>query len=87
MGYLLIVGPKLKDRDFEIREKYREKIREKLSHLGIVLQEYVWIWDRKNWLKLVVGKYEKAEDSVYLQRFLQKNGFKTEFLENPDWEK
>lgn len=79
MGYLLLLGPSLKNKNFEQREEIREEIRLKLEALGIVLQEYVWIWDKKDQLRLLIGEYKDTKDCFYLQKYLQKNGLKTEF--------
>lgn len=80
MGYLLLIGPTLKDKDFQQREKNREEMRVKLEKLGIILQEYIWIWDKQDQLKLVIGEYKREEDCYYLQKYLHRNGLKTIFL-------
>lgn len=75
MYYVLIKGESYLGLDFDAREEIRERLRNRLEENGVRFVQYEWVWDENDQCLLLVGQYERIEESSLWIEAMKSMGF------------
>lgn len=83
--WVLVCGEPLRQNDpLDERDKARDRLRQQLILCDIVLQEYVWIWDKTNRVQVLVNQCESRDDAEDRAESLRKKGLKVRIVREWD---
>jgi hypothetical protein len=74
--HLLICGRSFQGLAFRERDRAREELRFELLRAGVILMEYVWVWDRTDRAQLLVSSYRDRKRAGRRQNQLEAAGLR-----------
>ncbi len=72
--WVLACGEAFDPDDFEQREAARERLLDELQAKGVVLPEYIWVWDEQPRAQLVITSLPSEERAQRVAEHLRKKG-------------
>lgn len=72
--WVLAVGEDLGAAPFAERERARERLRQEVEGAGVVLAEYVWVWDESRAAQLVLSTLPSLERAQRVAERLRAKG-------------
>lgn len=72
--WVLACGDAFDPDDFEQREAARERLLDELQAKGVVLPEYIWVWDDHPRAQLVITSLPSEERAERVAEHLRKKG-------------
>lgn len=73
--WVLAVGRAFGEDGFETRERSRNELVARVEDAGIVLREYVWVWDDRGCAQLVVASFNSRPLAEKMAERLGRQGF------------
>ncbi|WP_243547288.1 hypothetical protein [Pseudodesulfovibrio tunisiensis] len=78
--WVVAIGAELDANSFEQREQARESLRTRVEAAGVMISEYVWVWDEYGQAQLVISTLPTRERAERLAARLRTKGLDVRVL-------